>query len=76
MPIILRVFYRKRFVQGPFHLSAFSVPIPIAAYMGCVHCYCIPSSSSQWSCHSQVVWDHSHFCSDSRISRSTLRVRR
>ncbi|KAG1765043.1 amino acid/polyamine transporter I [Suillus placidus] len=31
IPIALRVFYRKRFVRGPFHLGAFSIPIAVAA---------------------------------------------
>ncbi|KAG1721890.1 hypothetical protein EDB19DRAFT_1917028 [Suillus lakei] len=31
IPIALRVFYRQRFVRGPFHLGAFSIPIAVAA---------------------------------------------
>lgn len=31
IPIALRVIYRKRFVRGPFHLQAFSLPVAIAA---------------------------------------------
>ncbi|KAG2337384.1 APC amino acid permease [Suillus weaverae] len=31
IPIALRVFYRKRFMRGPFHLGAFSIPIAVAA---------------------------------------------
>lgn len=31
IPIALRVIYRERFVRGPFHLGAFSMPIAIGA---------------------------------------------
>lgn len=31
IPIALRVIYRERFVRGPFHLGAFSMPVAIGA---------------------------------------------